>query len=227
MNNLKILLLATSVAAGIALASGSAFAADMMRPAMMPAAAPEVNNYVSIFGGAAFGMSANGLYSGSSNFEVPTNTGYVIGGAVGTHIMPNLRGEVEVSYSHHDLSGTVNYDSSIYTATGSFNTLYVLGNLWYDLDLGGPITPYIGGGAGVAVMMPNFSADGDTFTKSAVAPAAQVGAGITYAFSDNLKLDVGYRAKFVFNGTYLGSSSGVSGTSYIDQSVQAGLTFSF
>lgn len=232
MNKVKSALLATTLAVGVALAGGSAYAADLMHAAAPGVVQAPAGAYVSVFAGAAFGNQASGNYD-SYGFEVPTNLGYVIGGAVGTHLMPNLRGEVEVSYSSHNVSGTATVWDSTYTDTGSVNTLYALGNLWYDIDVGSSFTPYIGGGAGFAVVMPNVNVDdGYIWSGSAVAPAAQLGAGVKWQVSDNMALDLGYRAKAVFNHTWQsdGSSSAsysANDMSFIDQSVQLGLTIGF
>ncbi len=240
MMNFKHALMITTLSVGLALAGGSAFAADMpMARGMVSAPPPPAMDgmYVSIFAGAAFPMTVNGSYHAtpattSDPWGIPLNTGYIIGGAIGTHLMPNLRGEIELSYTSRSVTGVLNTSTGTSSDNGSFNALYVLGNLWYDFDTGGGFTPYVGGGLGLAVLMPNVTDIGSTgynYTTSSVAPAAQLGAGIKINVSDNIALDVGYRAKFVFNGTLTGSGGQGNATSvnYIDQSIQAGLTFGF
>jgi opacity protein-like surface antigen len=234
---MKTLLLGTSVALGIALAGGSAYAADLpMAAAPVIVAAPEqAAGYISIFGGYAFANTVH-AHSTATDFDVsePFDAGYVIGGAVGTHLMPNLRGEVEVSYASHAAAGaTSTFATGAGTAYGEgrVSTLYLLGNLWYDIDTGSAITPYLGGGIGAAVVMPNVTMDGTTagYNTDAWAFAGQLGAGIKFAIADNISLDLGYRAKEVFNASLTGSNgaSNVTNVNYIDQSVQLGLTFGF
>jgi len=236
---LKNALMATTLAVGLALAGGSAFAADMPMPGVMQAPPPPaMDMYVSVFAGAAFGMDVNGTYHTSptttASFKMPLETGYVVGAAIGTHVMPNLRAEVELSYASRNVTGTLFYPSNGTSSsdTGSFSTLYLLGNLWYDFDTGGGFTPYIGGGIGLAVLMPNVTDIGGAgfdYTTNSVAGAAQLGAGVKVNVSDSIALDVGYRAKFVFNGTLTGSGGqgDVTNANFVDQSIQAGLTFSF
>jgi len=239
MSKVKSALLVTTLAVGVALAGGSAYAADLMHaaaPGVVQAPAPE-GMYVSVFAGAAFAADPTGIYDDFYAFKFPETTGYVIGGTVGTHVSPNLRAELELSYVSHQGTGFMTIDDETgTTGTGSFNTLYVLGNAWYDFDTGSAFTPYIGGGAGLAVIMPDITnifddANDYEFKTAAVAPAAQVGAGFKYQIADNIALDVGYRAKFVFNGTLQESgvfgSDKVTNLSYVDQTVSAGLTFGF
>jgi len=234
MEKMKYVLAATTLAVGVALAGGSAYAADIAQPGVVQAPAPAAlaGSYVSVFGGYAFGNSVSAhATQGSYNVSTPYNGGYIIGGAIGTHLMPNLRGEVEVSYVSHGASGQSFASSGgVGTATGSTSTLYLLGNLWYDIDTGSAFTPYLGGGLGAAVLMPNVTLDsGGTYNSDAVAFAAQLGAGIKFQLADNIALDLGYRAKDVFNASLTGSggASNVTNVNYIDQSVQAGLTFGF
>lgn len=240
MKKFTFALLASTLAVGVALAGGSAYAADLA-PAHVgvvqaPAPAAMGGLYVSVFGGAAFANDPSGIYDTYYSFDLPLQTGYVVGGAIGAQIQPNLRGELEVSYAHHGVSTnsvTIDEDTGE-TGSGSFNALYILGNLWYDFNIGSPITPYIGGGAGLAVVMPDVTYYDDAsyyHNQTAWAPAAQLGAGIKYSIADNITLDLGYRAKAIFNATLSGGSNSSADDATkvfaIDQTVQAGLTFGF
>lgn len=236
MGKAKSLLLATTVAVAVALAGGSAFAADLYVPPPAPptaAPAPASNGlYVSVFGGYAFATSIYGHTAGTpgSDITVPLQGGYVIGAAIGTHLTDNLRGEVELSYSSRnvDAANVATFSGSA-DFTGSGSALYLLGNLWYDIDTGTSFTPYIGGGLGIAEVMPDVTSLAGTTYSNATAFAAQLGAGVKFQVSDNIALDLGYRAKGVFNTTLTGSGVGndLTNAHYVDQSVQAGLTFSF
>jgi opacity protein-like surface antigen len=239
MTNMKIALLSTVVAAGIALSGGSAFAADLAMPMHSepaPVMAPNApaGNYISVFGGYALSTNVHGHPTALTTFDisVPLSSGYVVGGAVGTHLMSNLRGELEVSYASHNASSSsfATPTSTTNTLTGKASTLYLLGNLWYDIDTGSSITPYLGGGVGAAVIMPNLTfSGGTTYTTTEYAFAAQLGAGVKVQVADNISLDLGYRAKEVFNAGISGSGTGTNlkNASYIDQTVQVGLTFGF
>jgi outer membrane immunogenic protein len=247
MNNMKIALLGTVVAAGIAISGGSAFAADLRMPMHSePAMSPALSGlYASVFAGAVFPQTVTGQYFGSSNLDLQTQTGYAIGAAVGTHVTPNLRAELEFSYVHHGVSdddfmstGFSNFRCSGLggcAADGSLSTLYMLGNAWYDIDMGNGFTPYVGGGVGAALVMPDLVLYGDpkdVWNQARLAPAGQLRVGVKWNIADNLALDVGYRAKAVMAGVFAEANScknacSAVGVSYVDQTVQAGLTFGF
>jgi len=236
MEKIRHLLLGTSLAVAVALAGGSAFAADLPQGVVSaPPPAEAGGSYVSVFGGVALPVTASGNYGSDTTFDAAFGTGYIAGAAIGTHFAPNLRGEVELSYASHNVTGTLTVGSpgGSFTTTdsGSLSTLYLLGNLWYDIDTGGGITPYIGGGAGLAVIMPGnfaFGSGGASFNTDAVAPAGQLGLGIKFQLADNMTVDLGYRAKGVFNATLTGTN-GPNATSvhYVEQTVQLGLTVGF
>jgi opacity protein-like surface antigen len=236
MEKIRGLLLGTTLAVGVALAAGSAFAADLPTGVVSaPAAVEAGGSYVSVFAGVAFPVTASGNYGADTTFDAPFETGYIVGGAIGTHFTPNLRGEVELSYVSHNVTGTLTVGSPGNSFTtpdaGGLSTLYLLGNLWYDIDTGGGITPYIGGGAGLAVIMPNnfnFNSGTAVFNTDSAAFAGQLGLGIKFQLADNMTVDLGYRAKGVFNAT-ITATNGPNATAvhYIDQTVQLGLTVGF
>ena len=64
----------------------------------------------------------------------------------------------------------------------------------------------------------------------AAALAGQLGAGIKFQLADNISLDLGYRAKGVFNASLTPTSGGTNAATavkYIDQTVQLGVDFGF
>ena len=125
------------------------------------------------------------------------------------------------------------------------STIYLLGNAWLDFDTGSQFTPYVGGGIGVAWVMPNISLNegsgNDPFEYSwdagSLAPAAQIGFGARYDVTDTMKLDLGYRAKAVlearFGDSEFSCGNGGKGACdavdmmFVEHLVQAGLTVAF
>ena len=89
MKEIRNLLLGTSLAVGLALAGGSAYAADL-GTGVVNAPTPPAGTYVSVFAGAGFPTSATGNYS-DSTFDAPLNTGYIIGAALGNASPPPLQ----------------------------------------------------------------------------------------------------------------------------------------
>jgi opacity protein-like surface antigen len=69
---------------------------------------------------------------------------------------------------------------------------------WYDFDTGGPVTPYLGGGFGMARLSAAAIVDCPCVDRNAVSdpafvPAAQLGAGVRVKLAEPVSLDIGYR----------------------------------
>jgi opacity protein-like surface antigen len=166
--------------------------------------------YVSLSGGGnwtddnSFLVTAN---TSSTTFALATDTdtGWVVTGAVGyslTGLMPGLRVEVEAGYRDNQVDGAFltftsggnTSDSGLVDA--DLQTFSVLANAWYDFDVGG-FKPYIGGGIGWA----ETEFEGTYLGGVATTPFAfedsgfawQVGGGINFDISPNVKLGIGYR----------------------------------
>jgi len=235
MKKLTLALMGSTLAVGLALAAGSAYAADLMAPPPAEAAVVTTSGggYISVFGGYALATTATGIATqGGYNLSVPIGAGYIIGGAVGTKLGSNVRIEGELSYVSHSVNSTFasSGPGGTGSATGTTGTVYLLGNVWLDLDTGSGFTPYIGGGLGVAAITPNLTLDSAaTYNTTAFAPAAQLGVGVKFDIADNMSIDLGYRVKDVFNATLVSNNgaSTVNGLGYLDQSVQIGLNIGF
>lgn len=186
------LALAASTALALVAAAPGAQAGDM---------------YVSFFGGANFLADDSGpAYSdtdGSSQWASDADTGFVLGGAVGTSLdrwAKGLRTEVEVSYRRNDLGGHWIYDSDTTgTLEGNMSTFAIMANVWYEFDIGSKVRPYIGGGAGWARMdgdMVAISSSGDSWTDTSVSVSGfawQLGIGGRYEVANGVDLGIGYR----------------------------------
>ena len=165
--------------------------------------------YVSLFGGVSFLETVETTYFqvNYSGYEanVETDAGFIIGGAIGTHLTQDLRVEVEVAYSENDVDKIDYYDAgssdnTVYDGHGKFGILTFMANLWYDVPLSQELTPYLGGGAGVAIVngdvgYPELPGYDPIFDNSEVAFAFQLGAGFRWQVSDSMTLDVGYRLR--------------------------------
>src|SRR5260221_9012899 len=133
----KKLLLATVAAAGLTMGIASAKAADIE-----PVAEPP-GWYVSLFGGASWLDDVKTDYEdgnvGYGN-EADTDVGFIIGGAVGTHLTDDLRVELEVAYSENDTSDKIKFENSdgttsAYDGHADYSFLTFMGNIWYDIPL--------------------------------------------------------------------------------------------
>lgn len=178
------------------------------------AAAPAANAgdiYVSVFGGANFLANDSGVTAeneSSGHWTQDADTGFVLGGAVGTSLdrwAQGLSAEVEVAYRRNDLGGNWSEpsESEFGYLTGNMSTFSVLANVWYEFDIGTKARPYIGGGVGWARvnadMVAVSTSDGvatdtdtnDTFRNNGF--AYQLGVGFHYEVSPGVDLGLGYR----------------------------------
>ncbi len=81
-------------------------------------------------------------------------------------------------------------------------------NAYYDIDTGTKFTPYVGAGLGMAHL--KLKSD-DGFKKSSNEFAWQLGAGVSYAATDNVSVDLGYR--YVDNGSFSWNETDEDGSS--------------
>jgi opacity protein-like surface antigen len=219
----KSLLTAVAVSA-MALAVSQASAADYSAPA-----GPSYVPYVSIFAGMSLPNDVNTTRSGSDLSQTLENS-YLVGGAFGMSWNNVVRTEVELSHSHwgansFSTDGIVNntYNSDV-------SATYLMGNVWLDLKNDSAFTPYVGGGLGVAFV--NFDqslAGGHGYSGNDTVLAYQLGAGVNFALSDQLSLDVGYRYKASanFNIQDGDGSSDFTNAHLGSHNVQVGLTYKF
>lgn len=175
------------------------------------AAAPSANAgdlYVSVFGGLNMLADDSGpAWSNDiedSSWSSDADTGFVLGGTVGTTLdrwAEGLRVEMEVSYRRNDLGGnwvSTNSDGAI---DGNLSTFAILANAWYEFDIGSKMRPYVGGGVGWGRMhadMVALTSDGsDTVTSASDITesgfAWQLGLGGRYEVSPGVDVGIGYR----------------------------------
>ena len=165
--------------------------------AAQPASAqqPTTGPYVSL------GAGAQWLLNAKSNKDTPPapggsttyrfNTGGAGVGAIGYGFGNGFRVEGEIGYRESGVDKAENSSGS-----GSFSALDGMANGLYDFNLGWPVVPYLGAGAGVArVHADSVTIPGSTATvdDSDLTFAYQGIAGLSYGITQALKLDVSYR----------------------------------
>jgi opacity protein-like surface antigen len=144
--------------------------------------------------------------------------GYVLGAAIGKDLsnwMKGLRGELEFAYRRSSLGPAVAFAAvtdtqdtvtnshfatpftSVNTATtsavsgsGSVGTFTIMANAWYDFDMSGSFTPYVGGGVGYA---DNEIEHGLVMNGTGGDFAWQLGAGVNVPIGDKTSIGLGYR----------------------------------
>lgn len=198
------------------LVSPPAFAADAIiqqdsTPA--PESFQESRFYVSAFAGATFidDVVLRGLVGGNpQTVELDFDIGYVIGGALGHNYGQifdgvDLRAELELSYSDNNIdsiffsgngpAAEINVDGD-FSATNLFvNALFDLPGLGNDL-----ITPYVGGGLGVAFTdLDAIYGPGVRLDSSDENFAAQAIIGASVSATENVDLFVEGRYSRIFD----------------------------
>ncbi len=116
--------------------------------------------YVSVFGGANFlADDSQRLDFGGGDtegFSSDPDTGFVIGGAIGTKLdrwAQGLRIELEASYRRNDVGGTwttdgIGGEAGFIDANAS--TFAIMANVMYEINAGMKVRPYVGAGVGWA-----------------------------------------------------------------------------
>lgn len=186
---MKRVLLATSALAMLA-GAGQAHAGDM---------------YISMFGGANFlqDQTVASTTPGSTTITTDPDTGFVLGATAGWHITNWLRAELEASYRRHDVGGNW-FATGASPSTGPIDanasTFAVMANVWYDVDLGSKVKPYIGGGAGwahskfeAALLTSAGTSVYSTMHGSNDGFAWQLGVGFNYEAAPGVDVGLGYR----------------------------------
>lgn len=122
-------------------------------------------------------ITLNGIRNGEAQFD----TGFGVGGSIGYDFSDiNVRVETELTYRANDT--TLSLASPAISANDSLDTMALMANMYYDMDLQLPVVPYVGIGAGA------IDIDGDQTVF-----AYQGMAGLTLPFSDRHELYAGYR----------------------------------
>ncbi len=156
--------------------------------------------------------------------EVATTSGIYVRGDVGVSYLNwgsatnNMAfvGDVGIGYQvdpsfRTDL--TYGMTGNYTLAPGStLSTSTIMGNVYYDWRNSTPLTPYVGVGVGYGWQ---YNAGGGAFNSSAIALGLK--AGVSYDFTNNLALDVGYR----FNDILVG------GQNTPEHQIAAGLRIKF
>jgi len=124
------------------------------------------------------------------------DTGFEVGIAAGTSLVPGLRGELEFSVIAQDPSThTEDANDAPQPTDGHLTQYLLLANLWKDIPMGA-LTPYVGAGLGIGIVDASFD---DLSTQeiddTRAALAAQFGMGVRFAASDRIMIDASYRYK--------------------------------
>ena len=155
-----------------------------------------------------------GLYLAPRFLDSLTNTGNIdgsggrasrtyntVGGAIALGYYFNhmdsrvpLRAEIEYA-ARGDVRGS--WDSSRYITTGKFKALFnvqtLQANLYWDIDTGTAIKPFIGGGLGLSFIYADYTANGYSYSDKTTGFAWNAGAGVAYDINESVTVDLAYR----------------------------------
>lgn len=162
--------------------------------------------FVGIMGGANFAgdEDVSGL---TINRSVDTDTGWAAVPSIGYRYNNGLRTELELGYRKNDVDSI----SGVSNGSGEIKTKSAMLNLLYDVNTNGRISPYIGGGVGIAnVKYDNVNPIGiGGITDKDDVFAYQGMAGLSYAMNDAIELAAEYRY-FATRDPDLRTSAGVA-----------------
>ena len=136
-----------------------------------------------------------------------------LGFAVGTDLSysSSLPVRVETEYLYHGnqtfQGGGVNHDLSAHS---------IMANAFLDLQTDSPLTPYVGGGLGMAYLNDHVSANGASAKVNRWNFAWNVGGGVAFSLNESLALDLGYRYMDLgkTDGVYLNTPSTIDLTAH-------------
>ncbi len=213
------------------LLASAAFVGCALAVLAQPAAAqqPTTGPYVSLGAGAQWLMNSKShkdappAPGGSMTYRFDTGGAGV--GAIGYGLGNGFRVEGEIGYRESGIDGS---DSN--GASGKFSALDGMANGLYDFNLGWPVVPYLGLGAGVAnVKAHSVTIPGSTATidDSDFTFAYQGLAGVSYAITQALKVDVGYRYFATLDPIFKASDNARVHSKYRDNTLLVSLRWEF
>ena len=142
-----------------------------------------------VFGARAGGALALG-YDFRPHFDVP------------------LRVELEYATAEHiSKTASIKVRRRPYGFRAKIGVQTILFNAYADIPNRSGFTPYLGAGAGLAVVTTEGRGMGISACCTKTVPAGQVGLGCSYAFNDQIAVDLGYR--FVYMGSTRASCDGI------------------
>jgi len=152
--------------------------------------AVELNQYVS--GKLTYSDMSNDIkYTQEAGSEKEKFDDNVLGGSFAYGVKAgDVRAELELNI--RDKAEKTNTDDGESWKNSLENNSVML-NAYYDIDTGTKFTPYVGAGIGMARLKGKVAEADGSISKSETSFAWQVGAGVTYAMTDNVSLDAGYR----------------------------------
>lgn len=175
---------------------------------------------------------------GSGQGDIDFDNGIAVTAAVGKSF-GNLRAEAEFSYRAHDLDtltlstatigGQTFLGNASATLGGDITSIGLMGNAYYDFDLGNEWTPFLIGGVGIVrhtLDVSDVAGTATDYDESDTVFAYQFGAGVGYQINDLTDLTAQYRFVGSADPTFDDGTDRISGE-FHSHSIMVGLTRTF
>lgn len=187
------------------LALGALVAGALMLNVGDALAQQTAGTYASLSAGLTFNRDIEGDVEGVEVTGEYDNPGYAIWAALGYRFGNGFRAEVELGYGRIEAE-SVSFLGVSVPVDGTTDLFSGTINGFYDFNVGGVVTPYIGGGVGVlhssvdevtaTVGSTTITAEGDDSTDL----TAFAEAGVAVSVAQQLELVPAYRFQWVNNG---------------------------
>ena len=162
--------------------------------------------------------------------DTTTNNGLAVSGVIGYQFPAfPVRTELELAYTRNG-ADQVEFSGASVDASGRVSALSGLVNVLYDIPTGTRFSPYIGVGAGMSRLKANVSTDSALLTDVSDSDNVftyQGKAGLAYALTDALSLDVGYTYRKSQDPDFVDSDGVDLKSEYQTHLITAGLRYQF
>jgi outer membrane protein OmpA-like peptidoglycan-associated protein len=163
--------------------------------------------YVRIEGGLSHPGDMSVRSSTGSSASIDRSEGFIAGAAVG-YQLGNFRAEINGDYSQNDVNSIKVGTTSTSLTGNTSNTSFMVNGL-YDINIGMPIVPYLGFGAGATDLNANnIRAGGVTLANTdrwgfAIQPIV----GVSYSITPQISVAGEYRYLYGVGEVHIGSST--------------------
>ncbi|MFH7325779.1 outer membrane protein [Desulfurivibrio sp. C05AmB] len=175
------------------------------------------------------GFDIPGFGTGITLAEISFDSGIGITGGFGHAYGNGLRTEVELAYRKNDLDQLAGRGPFVgaprMPLNGDISSLALMINGFYDFNLGLPVTPFAGGGLGIARV--RIDSDWLGVDSSDTVFAYQLGAGLAFALNPQVNIDLQYRFFATLDPELKFQSGERFDTEYMTHNVMLGLRYSF
>lgn len=189
---------------------------------------PKQGWYVGVGGGLGIQQDSDAKIAGTKD-TLEFQPGFVLSGSVGYGFENQLRPEIEVNYRKNNVDKATGTGSG--TATGNYNAIGFMGNLFYDFDTRTGLTPYIGGGVGGALVGADNAGTvvGTSLDTREFQFAYQGIIGFAYELSERWDVTADYRYFSTLEPEFKTKTAGVTAddTSYHNHAFLLGLRYVF